>query len=322
MDEDWWFERGHNEYLGVQERLIDVFDGADTLTARLLLCTTIVGQLSTRLERPIDRVGTYVAGIAHALSGKEPAETKTLSLSFLDSEQCQRELDELEKVSDPEAFVDLQWALDRLETTDGYGVCAAVACATVAKMYEVTVDSLVAVVCELATRQQQYALTPEGAAGLIDMPACSESFSNTFDACAGLADAAKDHGPEGFLAFRNASPYLRTPSGRMARKYVAHADLEGPHGPVSAVVSATFNSVGKCNQTLVIFSGNEQNLVQLRSSVCDALAREFGPPPYATEKTVEWKVRYTDGELRYTVELTPEYTGAQLSLTTKIKPFW
>ena len=97
-------------------------------------------------------------------------------------------------------------------------------------MFAVTVDSVTAAVGELADRLEGCAEDPEGAAELAAVPSWSESFSDTFDAGFGLAQAAEANGREGFVAYRDATPLLATPSGFMFDKHVAHASLEGEHG--------------------------------------------------------------------------------------------
>jgi hypothetical protein len=190
-------------------------------------------------------------------------------------------------------------------------------------MYGVTIQSLVWLVCKYVAGLQEYDETPEGQAELAGTPVATESFVKTVDACFGLMGAAIDHGPTGFLAYRDASSYLHSPSGWTLRKYVAEAEFDGQRAPIRASVSAAFNSAGRCKWTTAQFNGSEQrDLVQVRDLVCETLARKHGKPTYAKRDIVEWTVEFKDARLSTEVELDGFGNTWTLNVRVGIKAFW
>ena len=60
----------------------------------------------------------------------------------------------------------------------------------------------------------------------------------------------------------------------------------------------------------------------MRAAACESLVREHGQPSHATERVAKWALWMPNGTGHYTVELTPEYTDVQLTVTFRMKRFW
>ena len=243
---------------------------------------------------------------------------------FLDSRQFHVEFEALDSAPPARAIAEFEWALDRLDVR-GAVYCAGALCWSTARAAQVTIDSLVRAVCAYATRLQEYDQTPEGqaelAGGSASLP--SESFVKTIGTCSELMQAAIDHGPKGFAAYRDASPYLHSPSGWTLRKHVAEAEFDGESAPIRARVSAAFNSAKKCKGATTRFEASkQQDLLQVRELVCETMARKYGKPTYTKRDLVEWTVEFDDARVSTEVELDGFGNGWCLDVRVGIKRFW